>query len=99
MYFFAGPTELVTFLADQQVKQGENCILSCVANSEYVTATWEKDRQKLCCLEGKHTVRKIGAKCVLEISKINGSDEGVYTITLSNRVGSASCSAIVKVGK
>lgn len=92
-------TEFVTVLAEKLVTLGENCILSCEANSEYVTATWEKDGNKLNCVEGKHKVKKFGAKCLLEISKLEDKDEGNYTITLSNSAGSASCSALIRVSK
>ncbi|XP_017324812.1 interferon-induced protein 44 [Ictalurus punctatus] len=89
--------EFRTVLADKQVIDGYDVILSCEANTEYVTATWEKDGQKLACVEGKHTVKKIGTKCILEIGKAQESDEGKYTITLSNSSGSDSCSALVRV--
>ncbi|XP_058249232.1 interferon-induced protein 44-like [Hemibagrus wyckioides] len=89
--------EFVTVLAKQQVPHGQHFILSCEANTEYVTVSWQKDGQKLDCVEGKHKVRQLGTKCVLEISKAEDADEGNYTITLSNSSGSASCSALVRI--
>ncbi|XP_060785219.1 interferon-induced protein 44-like [Neoarius graeffei] len=89
--------EFVTVLAEKDVEIGDCVTLRCEANTEDVTASWEKDGYKLACVEGKHVVRKIGAKCVLEIVNAQATDEGKYTINLSNTGGSASCSALVRV--
>ncbi|KAM9486744.1 interferon-induced protein 44-like [Clarias gariepinus] len=89
--------EFVTVLADKHVTSGDNIILQCQANTEDVTASWEKDSHTLSCVEGKHTVKKIGTRFVLEILNAQESDEGNYSITLSNSSGSASCSALVRV--
>ncbi|KAF5893564.1 interferon-induced protein 44-like, partial [Clarias magur] len=95
----SGPSkpEFVTVLADKHVTSGDDIILQCQANTEDVTVSWEKDSQKLSCVEGKHTVKKISTRFVLEISNAQEGDEGNYTITLSNSSGSASCSALVRV--
>ncbi|KAK2850470.1 hypothetical protein Q7C36_009253 [Tachysurus vachellii] len=42
-------------------------------------------------------MRTIGTNCVLEISKVVDSDEGTYTVTLSNSSGSTSCSALLRI--
>ncbi|KAM9431952.1 interferon-induced protein 44-like [Clarias gariepinus] len=89
--------EFSTVLADKQVLEGYNVILSCEAKEEGLEVSWEKDGHKLYCVEGKHKVKQIVKKCVLEISNLQDSDEGKYTITLSNKSGSASCSALVRV--
>ncbi|KAF5893559.1 interferon-induced protein 44-like, partial [Clarias magur] len=89
--------EFNTVLADKQVEDGYNVILSCEAKEEGLEVSWVKDGQKLYCVEGKHKVKQIGKKCVLEISRIQESDEGKYTVTLSNSSGSESCSALVRV--
>ncbi|XP_058249233.1 interferon-induced protein 44-like [Hemibagrus wyckioides] len=89
--------EFLTVLAEKQVTHGQDIILSCQANTEDVTVSWEKDRQKLVCVEGKHKMDKTGKTCVLKISKAEDADEGNYTITLSNSSGSASCSAFVRI--
>ncbi|KAB5576778.1 hypothetical protein PHYPO_G00202410 [Pangasianodon hypophthalmus] len=89
--------EFVTVLANKCVTSGDHVILQCQANTEDVTTAWEKDGHSLSCVEGKHTVKKIGTTCVLEISNAQESDEGNYTITLSNSSGSVSCSALVRV--
>ncbi|XP_047671053.1 interferon-induced protein 44-like [Tachysurus fulvidraco] len=89
--------EFVTVLAEKQVEHGQTIILSCQANTEDVTVSWEKHDQKLRCVEGKHKVRTIGTNCVLEISNAVEGDEGKYTVTLSNSSGSTSCSALVRI--
>ncbi|XP_047671045.1 interferon-induced protein 44-like isoform X2 [Tachysurus fulvidraco] len=89
--------EFVTVLAEKQVEHGQTIILSCKANTEDVTVSWEKHDQKLRCVEGKHKVRTIGTNCVLEISNAVEGDEGKYTVTLSNSSGSTSCSAFVRI--
>ncbi|KAK2850467.1 hypothetical protein Q7C36_009250 [Tachysurus vachellii] len=89
--------EFVTVLAEKQVEPGQDIILTCQANTEDVTVSWEKHDQKLICVEGKHKMRTIGTNCVLEISNAEDSDEGNYTVTLSNSSGSTSCSAIVRI--
>ncbi|KAI5628586.1 interferon-induced protein 44 [Silurus asotus] len=89
--------EFVTFLADKNVTRGERVILLCEANIEKVPATWEKDGSKLLCVEGKHKVYKIGNTFTLEILNADETDEGKYTLTLSNTAGSASCSAFIRV--
>ncbi|XP_053352962.1 interferon-induced protein 44-like [Clarias gariepinus] len=89
--------EFSTVLGDKQVEEGCNVILSCEAKEEGLEISWEKDGHKLYCVEGKHKIKQIGKKCVLEISKLKESDEGKYTITLRNISGSESCSAMVRV--
>ncbi|XP_047671056.1 interferon-induced protein 44-like [Tachysurus fulvidraco] len=89
--------EFVTVLAEKQVEHGQDIILSCQANREDVTVSWEKHGQNLLCVEGKHKVSKIGTKCVLEISNVEDGDEGNYTVTLSNKLGFTSCSAFVRI--
>ncbi|XP_047671051.1 interferon-induced protein 44-like isoform X4 [Tachysurus fulvidraco] len=94
---FITKPEFVTVLADKQVVHGQDFILSCEAKTEDVTVSWEKHGQKLRCVEGKHKMRKIGTNCVLEISNAEDGDEGNYTVTLSNKLGSTSCSAFVRI--
>ncbi|KAF7709919.1 hypothetical protein HF521_016769 [Silurus meridionalis] len=89
--------ECVTVLGDKNVTSGVRVILRCEANTEYVTATWEKDGSKLSCVEGKHKVYKIGKTFTLDILNADETDEGKYTLTLSNDKGSASCSAFIRV--
>ncbi|XP_060785215.1 interferon-induced protein 44-like [Neoarius graeffei] len=89
--------EFVTVLANRQVSKGQNVVLSCDASTEDVTKSWGKDGEKLDCVQGKHVVKNVGKRCILEISKAEASDEGEYTITLTNKSGSISCSASVRV--
>ncbi|XP_027008219.2 interferon-induced protein 44-like [Tachysurus fulvidraco] len=89
--------EFVTVLPDQQAVHGQTIILSCQANTDYVTVSWEKRGQKLTCVEGKHKMITIGTHYVLEISNAVESDEGKYTVTLRNSSGSTSCSALVRI--
>ncbi|XP_053352712.1 triple functional domain protein-like [Clarias gariepinus] len=96
-YFLHIGPEFVTVLAEIHVRIGDRIVLQCQANTEDATLSWEKDSHTLSCVEGKHTVRKTGTTCVLEISNAQESDEGNYTLTLSNSSGSASCSALVRV--
>ncbi|XP_060731673.1 interferon-induced protein 44-like isoform X1 [Tachysurus vachellii] len=98
MEFFCTPKlEFVTVLADKQVEHGQDFILTCQANTADVTVSWEKNGQKLLCVEGKHKMRTIGTNCVLEISNAVEGDEGNYTVTLSKGLGSTSCSALVRI--
>ncbi|XP_060731670.1 interferon-induced protein 44-like [Tachysurus vachellii] len=94
---FLSKPEFVTVLADQQVVHGRDIILTCQANTADVTVSWEKHGQKLRCVEGKHKMRTIGTNCVLEISNAEDGDEGNYTVTLRNILGSTSCSALVRI--
>ncbi|XP_047671047.1 interferon-induced protein 44-like isoform X1 [Tachysurus fulvidraco] len=94
---FITKPEFVTVLPDKQVVHGQDFILSCKAKTEDVTVLWEKRGQKLLCVEGKHKMSKIGTNCVLEISNAEDGDEGNYTVTLSNKLGSTSCSAFVRI--
>ncbi|XP_053353033.1 interferon-induced protein 44-like [Clarias gariepinus] len=89
--------EFDSVLAEKHVTSGADILLQCEANTEDVTASWQKDSRSLSCVHGKHSVSKRGTKFVLKISNAQESDEGNYTITLSNSSGSASCSALVRV--
>ncbi|KAI4877480.1 hypothetical protein NFI96_020213, partial [Prochilodus magdalenae] len=87
----------VTVLADKQVKIGEDVTLRCRAKTERLTSTWEKNGQKLACVEGKHSIKQAGTSFELEIKNAKEGDEGNYTIEISNSAGSDSCSAMVTV--
>ncbi|TSM60528.1 Guanine nucleotide exchange factor DBS [Bagarius yarrelli] len=89
--------EFIRYLPDKQAFLGDRIILSCEANTAKVTASWKKNEQKLCCVDGKHRVYQAGTQCSLDILNAEESDEGNYTVTLSNSSGSESCSAFVRV--
>ncbi|KAL7881335.1 hypothetical protein AOLI_G00081830 [Acnodon oligacanthus] len=89
--------EFVTVLADKRVELGQNIILRCEADTEEFTATWQKNKQSLECVQDKHKIRQIGTKCILEIVNVQEEDEGFYTLKLTNYTGSVSCSAKVTV--
>ncbi|XP_046696239.1 interferon-induced protein 44-like isoform X1 [Silurus meridionalis] len=89
--------EFVTVLGDKIVTSGETVILRCEANTEGVDAKLEKDGSKLSCVEGKHKVTRTGKTFTLKILNADETDEGKYTLTLSNTAGSASCSAFIRV--
>ncbi|KAF4086775.1 hypothetical protein AMELA_G00088240 [Ameiurus melas] len=89
--------EFITVLADKHVENGETITLCCEANTEHVTATWEKNDQKLYCVENKHSVEKEETKFSLKIERAEEADEGKYTINLKNRKGEISCSSHVTV--
>ncbi|XP_027008207.2 interferon-induced protein 44-like [Tachysurus fulvidraco] len=97
MGLFIAKPEFVTVLADQQIERGQDFIFSCEANTTYVTVSWEKHGQKLRCVEGKHRMSIEGTKFQLKISNAVEGDEGNYTVTLSNSLGSTSCSALVRI--
>ncbi|KAL7884443.1 hypothetical protein AOLI_G00072130, partial [Acnodon oligacanthus] len=94
---FVDKPEFVTVLNDKQVEAGANVILRCEVNTTQVTVTWKKNGQKLNCLEGKHKIRLINKLCCLEIQRVEDADEGSYTLEVSNKLGSVSCSAMVTV--
>ncbi|KAL7880958.1 hypothetical protein SRHO_G00032120 [Serrasalmus rhombeus] len=87
--------EFITVLADKDVEKGENVLLYCEANVKELTAVWEKDGQRLSCVQGKHKLDQKVRLFVLEINKAQEGDEGKYTLTLKNKWGSKSCSATV----
>ncbi|KAI4902442.1 hypothetical protein NFI96_029760, partial [Prochilodus magdalenae] len=89
--------EFVTVLANKQVKTGGEIILRCEANLENLTATWEKDDNKLICVDGKHIINKNGRSYEMTIKNAEEGDEGKYTIHLKNSSGSISWSAMVTV--
>ncbi|KAI5107546.1 interferon-induced protein 44-like isoform X2 [Silurus meridionalis] len=92
--------DFLTVLSDMYTAEcGNKVTLHCEANTKVVIATWEKDGSKLLCVEGKHKVTQEDTKCVLEIFKVDEKDEGKYTLNLKNKLGSESCSTIVRVGK
>ncbi|KAL7881330.1 hypothetical protein AOLI_G00081780 [Acnodon oligacanthus] len=93
----APSAEFVTVLADQHVKEGQDVILRCEANTEEVTAKWEKNGWSLEYVMDKHIRRKSGKTFSLTIKSVAKEDEGKYTINLRNDAGSASCSAMVTV--
>ncbi|KAI4873968.1 hypothetical protein NFI96_030643 [Prochilodus magdalenae] len=92
-------TEFVSVLADKQVKEGGDVTLCCKANTGRVTAKWKKNDQSLQCVADRHRIYRRGTEFTLEIRKAEKEDEGKYTVTLQNESGSASCSAMVTVGK
>ncbi|XP_036434366.1 interferon-induced protein 44-like [Colossoma macropomum] len=96
MGFFMSKPEFVTVLADKHVKIGEDIKLSCKANAEELMATWEKNGQKVDCVEGKITM-KTGKSFDLEIKNAEEGDEGKYTVILKNKRSNVSCSAMVTV--
>ncbi|KAI4884508.1 hypothetical protein NFI96_008225, partial [Prochilodus magdalenae] len=90
--------EFVSVLADKQVTEDIDVILSCEAkNTEGVKAKWEKNDRSFQCVADKHKIRQIGTKYCLEIKNPEKEDEGKYTLTLENKLGSVSCSAMVTV--
>ncbi|XP_017558480.1 interferon-induced protein 44-like [Pygocentrus nattereri] len=89
--------EFVSVLADKQVKEGVEVNLRCEANTEGVTAKWEKNGYRLECVEGKHVKRESGTTFSLIIKNAAKEDEGKYTLSLWNDSGSVSCSAMVIV--
>ncbi|KAI4891858.1 hypothetical protein NFI96_010940 [Prochilodus magdalenae] len=89
--------EFITVLDDKQVKMGQTVTLHCKANMEAFIATWEKNGQSFSCVQDKHKITKDGTSCKLEIVNAQEGDEGRYTLTLKNKLGSTSCSACVTV--
>ncbi|KAL6485189.1 hypothetical protein MHYP_G00072340 [Metynnis hypsauchen] len=89
--------EFLTVLAEKQVEFGQTVTLQCETNTEALIPTWEKNGQKLECVEGKHKTVQTGKMCILEIANAQEGDEGNYTLTLHNKEGTASCSAMVTV--
>ncbi|XP_066543060.1 interferon-induced protein 44-like [Hoplias malabaricus] len=89
--------EFVYVLADKVVKTGQTVTLSCEANTSEVTVKWEKSKERLRCVEGKHRVYTKDKKFMLEIKDAKQNDEANYTITVENISGSVSCSAMVTV--
>uniref|UniRef100_A0A3B4ENE1 Ig-like domain-containing protein n=1 Tax=Pygocentrus nattereri TaxID=42514 RepID=A0A3B4ENE1_PYGNA len=89
--------DIVSVFADKQVKEGQDGTLSCEASTGDVTVKWEKNGRSLECVMDKHIKRQIGKTFSLTIKDTTKEDEGNYTINLSNRSGSASCSAMVIV--
>ncbi|KAI4884509.1 hypothetical protein NFI96_029498 [Prochilodus magdalenae] len=89
--------EFVSVLVDKQVTEEHDAILWCEANTEGVTAKWEKNDQSFQCVADKHKIKQTGTKFYLEIMNPGKEDEGKYTLTLENKLGSVSCSAMVTV--
>ncbi|XP_076857270.1 interferon-induced protein 44-like [Brachyhypopomus gauderio] len=105
--------EFNTVLGDITVGNGEQISLSCEANNTGLTVTWEKDGYELKCVQNKHTmeqneieteteskdkkVKVWKTKCSLKIQNADERDQGNYTINLENKLGTASCSAMVIV--
>uniref|UniRef100_A0A3B4D0I6 Ig-like domain-containing protein n=1 Tax=Pygocentrus nattereri TaxID=42514 RepID=A0A3B4D0I6_PYGNA len=89
--------EFATVLADKHVKIGENVTLRCEAKTEGLTGTWEKNGHKLDCVQDKNSMRQTGKSFILEIKNAEEGDEGKYTVILKNKMGDASCSAMVTV--
>ncbi|XP_036434353.1 interferon-induced protein 44-like [Colossoma macropomum] len=89
--------EFVTVLADKHVKTGEDIKLSCEANAEELMVTWEKNGQKLDCIQGHMSMKQTGKSFALEIKNAEEGDEGKYTLILRNKWGNVSCSAMVTV--
>ncbi|KAI4902471.1 hypothetical protein NFI96_015574, partial [Prochilodus magdalenae] len=87
----------VTVLDHKQVTTGEKVTLSCEVNITTVNVTWKKNEQKLECLEGKYQINLQGRKCSLEIQNVQEADEGNYTVEVTNRLGTVSCSCTVTV--
>ncbi|KAL6488190.1 hypothetical protein MHYP_G00019310 [Metynnis hypsauchen] len=97
MGFAPSKPEFVTVFADKHVKLGEDVTLRCEANTEELTATWEKNGQKLYGVEGHISMKQGGKLFILEINKAEEKDEGRYALNLKNKQGEASCSAVVTV--
>ncbi|XP_036430931.1 myosin light chain kinase, smooth muscle-like [Colossoma macropomum] len=89
--------EFVSVLVDQNVAEGEDVTLRCVANTGEVTAKWEKNGRRLECVHNKYTINQYGTTFSLTIKNTAKEDQGKYTIHLWNQAGSASCSAVVTV--
>ncbi|XP_076857465.1 interferon-induced protein 44-like isoform X2 [Brachyhypopomus gauderio] len=89
--------EFITVLGDKQVGIGKEISLSCETNTEGLKVTWEKDGEKLICVQDKHIMKQDGTKCSLKILNADERDEGNYTIKLKNKLGTDSCSAMVLV--
>ncbi|KAI4902470.1 hypothetical protein NFI96_015573, partial [Prochilodus magdalenae] len=94
---FLNKPEFVTVLDDKQVNPGEKVILTCEVNTTTVNVTWKKNGEKLMRLEGKHKINLQGKKCCLEIQNVQEADEGNYTVEVTNRLGTVSCSCMVTV--
>ncbi|KAI4896396.1 hypothetical protein NFI96_027367, partial [Prochilodus magdalenae] len=87
----------VTVLDHKQVNPGDKVTLSCEVNTTTVNVTWKKNGEKLTCLEGKYQINLQGKKCSLEIQNVQEADEGNYTVEVTNRLGTVSCSCTVTV--
>ncbi|KAL7886960.1 hypothetical protein AOLI_G00046810 [Acnodon oligacanthus] len=97
MGFSGSKPEFVTVLADKQVKIGEDILLHCAANTEKLMVTWEKNGQKLNCVQDKNSMTQNDKSIHLEIKNAEEGDEGKYTVILRNKQGDTSCSAMVTV--
>ncbi|KAL7849488.1 hypothetical protein SRHO_G00211110 [Serrasalmus rhombeus] len=95
--WLGGKHEFVTVFADTCTEIGGKVVLSCEANTKYVTPTWEKDGVRLVCVKDRHSIKQNDKSFVLEIQKFQENDEGQYTLTLSNHSGSTSCSAFLQI--
>ncbi|KAI4895120.1 hypothetical protein NFI96_030078 [Prochilodus magdalenae] len=84
-------------MADQQVKEGGDITLCCVANTDKVKAKWEINSQSLQCVTDKHVKKQNDTTFTLKIKNAEKEDEGKYTVTLENESGSVSCSAMLTV--
>lgn len=91
--------EFVTVLANKQVKIGEDVMLRCegIPENGIPKVTWEKNGEKLDCVEGKHSMQQNSRLFVLVIKNAEEGDEGKYTLKMENSKGSVSCSATVTV--
>ncbi|KAL7873906.1 hypothetical protein SRHO_G00048760 [Serrasalmus rhombeus] len=97
MGFSQSKPEFATVLADKHVKIGEDVTLRCEAKTEGLTGTWEKNGQKLDCVEGKTFMTQTGGSFLLKIRDAEEGDEGKYTLILRNKSDRTSCSAMVTV--
>ncbi|XP_017543377.1 interferon-induced protein 44-like [Pygocentrus nattereri] len=97
MGFSQSKPEFATVLADKHVKIGEDIILHCEAKTGGLTGTWEKNKQKLDCVEDKTFMTQTGRSFLLKIRNAEEGDEGNYTLILRNKSDRTSCSAMVTV--
>ena len=67
-------------MADKEVENGKDVILSCEANTDGLTANWEKDGQKLYCVQGKHTMEQTSCLFVLQINKAQEEDKIIIPV-------------------
>lgn len=90
--------EIVTLLESITLPQGDSQTFVCAAVADpRAVFVFRFDGERITSNSSKHTLVTNSTHGTLTVSNLQGSDEGIYTCSASNRYGSVSTAAVLSV--
>ena len=94
----AVPPELVTPLVNATLPQGDSHMFVCAAVADpFPRFTFRFNGERIASNSSKHTLVTNSTRGTLTVLNLQGSDEGTYSCSVSNRYGSVSTAGVLTV--